>query len=168
MRRLGLLLGLLFAPAAASAQASYGRCVLATLLNDVALNGAAATRTFTIAKPTTNAPGTCALVDSSGRSYRQLNLFLKFTHANNGTLSTSCTFSPDAGTNDYEPTTCDVSSGTCTLAFAGTWTTPSLSAAKKYTFPVTILGYSHIECVTTHGGAPNASDKLHVIGELAN
>ena len=161
---------LTLAPAGALAQTQTleSTCYLGVLLDDVALNGVAATRTFTVTSPsTTPAPGYC-----DPRKYSALVLTLAFTHANNGTLTTTCTVSSSgqktAADIAYEPTTCTDAAGTCNLNFGGVFVTPSLSASRKYGLRFGHKGYANIKCVTAHGGTPNGSDKLTVYGELVS
>lgn len=122
-----------------------------TYLSAVALNGAAATRTWQI----NDALGWATAV-----------LFVEYTHANNGALTVTCTASDDANTTDFTLQTCTISGGACTLNDAGTYATGSLTGDKDYTFRVGLLGYDDVECVIAHGGAPDANDLVTVTGYL--
>lgn len=133
----------------------YSRYELGTLLNAVALNGAAATRTFN-------------LPDGIAAAYGKLLLRVSFTHANDGTLTIKCV-SPDdaAGTNDFDMTTCTTSAGACALNFVtGATTQNVLTGDKKFAVPLGIAGYDQIECSVTHNGAPAAGDIVTVTGWL--
>lgn len=154
---------LLFGLAASAQTQGRHQCASATrtdsgvvthlLLNDIALNGSATVRTFTVE-------------DLEG--YAELGLDVKFTHANNGTITFTCTGKSAhplvADQLDTTLTTCTTASGTCTLNFGGVVVTPSLSASKTYTFPLKILNQKRVKCVVAHGGSPSASDKLTVVG----
>lgn len=119
------------------------------LLNDVALNAAAGSRTFEWA---------------GVLGYETVVFLIDYTHANNGTLTLTCTVSDDANTTDYKPTTCEVSSGTCAVKTGGVFVTDSLSASLKYAVRMGIRGYKDLQCVIAHGGSPNASDTVTING----
>jgi hypothetical protein len=119
-------------------------------LDDVSLNGAAGTRTFQV---------------NMVLGFDLLVLYLKYDHDSNaGTITTACTVSDDGNTDDYQPTTCDVASGTCTLSMAGTFVTASLSADTNFQIVLGITGSRDVECVVTHGGTPGADEKITVSG----
>lgn len=129
-----------------------------TGLDAVALNGAAATRTFVISTDSDQNSNT----GSTANGYMAIHFWVDFTHANNGTLTLTCTVGPSSADNDYTPTTCTVASGTCTLNFGGVIVTPSLSADKKYEASMLILGNRDVSCVMAHGGTPAAGDIVTV------
>src|SRR3990167_8203452 len=110
MKTLFLVLPLLLAPGVAMAQATsglYNTCYAGKKLSAVALDGAAATRTFSLAEPSARpAPGSC-----EPRGYAGAVVTVKFTHTNNGTLTLTCTTSPDGGTTDAEPSHCASGAG---------------------------------------------------------
>ena len=132
------------------------------LLDDVALNGAAGTRTFTLGPQIGAGPRQLA-------EFRTLVLEVDFTHDQDGTLSIACTEGQSTSAADFDLTTTTCSSGTCSLHFAGTVTTNStLTADKKFAHRVGITGFKVIQCVVTHNGSPTASDKVTVTGFLAD
>lgn len=126
-----------------------------TLLDAVALNGAAGTRTFTW----TGLKGTA-----------DVRLFLFFDYAANaGNITTTCTLSQADNTLDFMPTTCSdtIAAGvnTCTLSYAGIWKTPAaLSADKYFSFLVPLRGAAAMECIVAHDNTPGATDKITVYG----
>lgn len=113
-----------------------------TELSAVAMNGAAGTRTFTF----------------SAVGYARTVFYVSFTHANSGTLTLTCTASPDGNTTDHTLTVCNTSAGTCTLVDAGIWVSPSLTGDKDYVIDAGVLGYRDVECVLVHGGSVAAAD----------
>lgn len=128
--------------------------LLGTGNTGVALNGAAGTRTFTVD-------------DLDG--FDQVTLGIQFTHANNGTLSFTCTgVSPTAlGVTSVSTTltTCSVSAGNCTLNLGGVWTTATtLTADTDFNFPIGVTGEEKVTCVVAHGGTPAAGDTIIVTG----
>lgn len=158
MRRLLLTLAVLIASSAGHAKPEKHLATgLTTCLDDVALNGAASTRTFTW--PCAPAGHQDAL------GYATLVMFVDFTHDNDGTLTLTCTVSDD-GAAQFDPTTCSTSGGTCTLNFGGVFVTSSLTADKKYAVRMGIRGYRKGECVLAHGGSAGASDKATVTSYL--
>lgn len=150
-----LFLGLwcLLTPALAFAQASKhltaptGSSSPITALSAVALNGAAATRTFSI----TNKLG-----------FADIMLMAKYTWANNGTMTFVCTHSGDSNVTDYTPSVCTLAAGVCTMDWAGTWTTPTLTASKNFSLYIGMRGAKDVECVVTHNGTPGAGDLITV------
>ncbi len=161
MRRLLALVVILFV--GTPAWAIPGACSLAhnavtptttshLLLNDVALNdGTAANRTFTVY----NLDGNDTLA-----------IDFKYTHANNGTLTFTCTGKRATKAGETEDntvlTTGTLSSGTFTLIASGIVVTPSLSANTVMDFVLGVKGQSKMSCLVEHGGTPNASDKITV------
>lgn len=131
---------------------------LTTCLDDVALNGAAGTRTFTW--PCGTGGGW-----PEALGYATLVMFVDFTHDNDGTLTLTCTVSDD-GAAQFDPTTCSTSGGTCTLNFGGVFVTSSLSADKKYAVRMGIRGFRKGQCVLAHGGSAGSSDKATVTSYL--
>jgi hypothetical protein len=96
-----------------------------------------------------------------------LILYVDYTHANNGTLTLTCTSSdkPDHSA-EFTLQTCDNADGTCTLKDSGVWVTASLTASKKFSFPIGILGYRELKCSIAHGGTPSASDLVTITGYM--
>lgn len=159
MKRLLLAAVLLFSTPPTLAQAGDVKAhPLGTLLSAVALNGAAATRTFTVGPALTN--GTRLY------NYSILTLRVAYTWANNGTLTVTCTEGDTVATATATPTTCTVASGTCTLNYAGVFVTPSLTASKTFKIDMGLTGSQALSCVVAHGGVPNANDKVTVSGVL--
>ena len=119
-------------------------------LNAVALNASAPDRTFTIDNP---------------MGFATFTAFVDYTHANNGTLTLTCTASDDNNVTPFTLTTCVVASGICTLKDAGVYVTDgALTGDKQYVIPVGIRGYPSVECILDHGGAPNGSDLVTLTG----
>lgn len=128
----------------------HGTILIEKALDGVALNAAAASRTWT--------------VDAEGWSL--ITFWVDFTHNNNGTLTITCTGGPTSSDRDYDLTTCTVASGTCTLNDAGVLVTGSLSADKKYGARMDISAFRDLSCVIAHGGTPDASDLVTLHYEL--
>jgi len=144
----------LAAPAHAQKEAGlHSTYQLGTLLNAVSLNAVAGSRTFTVSS-------------NLLKGYNKAFFHVAFTHANNGTLTLTCTGGPTAADNAYAPTTCTVSTGTCTLNFAGVFVTPSLTTDKSYTIEMGVGGVKNLSCVMAHGGSPAAGDVVTIKGEL--
>ncbi len=145
--------------AAAAAAKSQGTHTTAptgaalTLLDGVALNAAAGTRTFSWG-------------NNRAIGYKNFVFWVEYTHANNGTLTLTCTHSHDENVSDYAPTTCASSGGTCTLSFGGVFVTPSLSADQNYKGRMGIDGARDFSCVIAHGGSPAAGDLVTIKGYL--
>ena len=126
------------------------------LLNEVALNGAAGTRTFEVAKL---------------GGWDVLRLDVQFTHNNNGALTVTCTgLSARAADNstvnqvDTQRSVCSFSGAACTLALSTTWATASLSADTDYTFSIDVSADEELNCVIAHGGSADADDKVTITG----
>lgn len=136
---------------------------LLTCLDDVALNGAASTRTFVW-------PCVAESRYADALGYDTLVLHLYFTHGNNGALTLTCTHQ-DGSDDDPEtadqitPTVC-TGSGSCTLTDSGTFTSASLSADWDRTIRLDVAGLKNGQCVIAHGGSPDASDKITIKGRL--
>ena len=156
----------LAAPALAGTPTNEETCYLGKLLDAVAMNGAAATRTFSILSSNTN-PQACL-----PRKYAQLVLTASFTRVNTGTHTYTCTVSGSgqstAALATYAPTTCTEGAGTCTLSWGGVFVTPSMAASKDYAFRFGHRGYPNVKCVVEQSGAPGAGDVLTVYGELVS
>jgi len=131
---------------------------LGTLLSDVALNAVAATRTFTIGPALANG--------KKLEQYDRLALHFVFTHANNGTISAVVTEGAAADSATGSLTRKSWSGSTATLSFNETYITESLSADKSFSVLIETGGARALQVVVAHGGAPNASDKITVTGEL--
>jgi hypothetical protein len=145
--------------AIAGDEAKHMAWPLGTLLDDVALNAAAASRTFTVG-PTIGPNNNQRLF-----GFSTVVLDVAYTYANTGTLTFTCTGTGlDSSTADKTLTTCTTASGTCTLNWAGSVVTPSLSASKKFVFPLGVGALQAITCVVAHSGTPSASDKITVVG----
>jgi hypothetical protein len=150
----------LSAAACASSETSVSTYNLGTLLNAVALNGAAATRTFTIAPQLSNY--------HSLLEYSTLVTRMTYDYDSNaGALSMTCTEGDTTTTATGSLTVCStISSGTCTVDFSGVMTTASLSADKKWTWSLGIAGSQALSCVVAQSGSPGASEKITVTGFL--
>jgi hypothetical protein len=125
-------------------------------LSAVAMNGAAATRTFTV-----------DLSDSQGMgTFATVVFFFNFVHANNGVISLTCTGGPTDTDKDYILTTCDAASveGECAGHNAGILRsgTANLTGDKKWEQRLTVRGVKYLSCVAAHGGAPAAGDLLTI------
>lgn len=158
------LIATILASGTALGQAEKGRQTnrrLGTKLDAVALNAAAASRTFNIgAVSATNTNPIAA-------GYRWLLLKIAFTHANNGTLTILCDDADDAtGTTNYTMTTCSTASGACTLNFVTGATTSTLTGDKNFSVRLDIAGHGFLECSVTHNGTPAAGDVVSVTAEL--
>lgn len=129
-----------------------------TQLDAVALNAAAASRTFTIGPRFSNE-------NVLGYTELVLEHFFDYT-ANAGTITTTCLVGRTAATATFSPTTCTTSLGTCTVNMAGIFVTASLSADTKYVVRMRVEGYPTIKCTVAHGGTPGATDKITVTGYL--
>jgi hypothetical protein len=145
-----IVVGAVFAVRLASAETTGPRHQMSkpvVKLSAVALNAAAASRTF----------------DLVTEGWDIASIWIDYTHANNGALTLSCLGGHTASsTPAYTLTTCTMASGACTLNDGGTFATASLSAAKHYEVRFGVRGYAEIRCVIAHGGSPNASDLVTV------
>ena len=123
----------------------------ATALSVVPLNGAAGTRTFTIA----NLAG-----------YATIQFWMNFDYtAKAGTVTTTCTGGPTAVDNDYTLTVCDpvAATGTCVVVSSGIMTSEgSLSADTKWDTRLGVRGVDNVSCVVSHDGTPGATDLISV------
>jgi len=137
---------------------------LGTLLDNVALNGAASTRTFTVGPDLGDS--STGLRKGEVARYAQLVLDVSYTHANNGALSFTFLCGDTVASATRKPTTATVASGNATLNIGGVVSTPSLSANSLFTFPFGKTGLPALSVVVAHGGAPSASDKITVKGWL--
>lgn len=121
-------------------------------LNAVPLNSDSSLLTFRLDNP---------------QGWSLLILHVDYTWANNGALTLTC---QSTDTSDfsklYDLQVCDNSSGTCTLNDSGVWVTTSLTASKKFSFPIGILGYRNLQCSIAHGGSPAAGDIVTITGYL--
>lgn len=123
-----------------------------TVLQEVALNGAAATRTITIG------PTVCG---RSLASYQTMTIETDFTYAHTGTITWTCTQGPDASRAVFKPTTCTTTAGTCTLSDAGVAVSPSRTASSQWGVRFGVAGYPVMRCTASHSsGSVSASDKL--------
>jgi len=140
------------------------QCSGSHLLNAVPLNGAEATRTFTIGPRLPTCGGT------SGKTVFGYNKLVLFNHfdftAVAGTITTTCYGGPTAATATYYLTTCTLAAGTCTLNWSGVSVTAALGADTKWEVLYGIKGNPVIRCVVAHGGAPGATDTITVDGYL--
>lgn len=152
-----LLVGLLF-PAVAWAVTSVGPTLYTypkgsyvTLLNDIALNGAAGVRTFNL---------TQAQVEGMAKAV----LTVKRTRVAGTDLTMTCTQSPD-GSTKTDIDTCEFTpgSGTCTH-YPITWKDGN-SSSQAQTWEVPLAGYGAVECIVASTSA-GASDKLTILGKL--
>jgi hypothetical protein len=131
---------------------------LGTLLDAKALNGAAATRTFTVGPRENN-------IDILGYDEIVLEHYFDYT-ATAGTITTTCKVGRTVATAAFSPTTCTTATGTCTVNMGGVFVTASLSADTKWVVRMRIEGYAALSCVVAHGGSPGATDKITVTGYL--
>lgn len=157
MRQFTLALLIAVAPFAAHAQqdgTELRNVPIGTLLNNIALDAAAGTRTFTVAEATLN---------KAGRGYSTLGL--TFVHTNNTStdIGWTCTCAGTKGGTEGTLQSCTVSSGVCTLNDAS-WT-KTVSGNKNFYVPMTITGCRPITCVVTSTGA-SSTDKLTLTGVL--
>jgi hypothetical protein len=156
-----LLVLTLFASSPVLAVQEVGKAAvldIGTQLNAVALNGLAATRTFTVGPKFENE-------NVLGYTEIVLEHFFDYT-ANAGTITTSCLVGRTAATATFSPTTCTTSLGVCSVNLGGTFVTASLSSDTKYSVRMRVAGYPTIKCTVTHGGTPGATDKITVTGYL--
>jgi hypothetical protein len=132
---------------------------LGTLLDAVALNAAAASRTFTVG-PTI---GRDDLLD-----YSKLIVELYYDYsAVAGTINLTCLTGQTVATATYQMTTCSVGAAACTVNIgSGNFTTASLSADTYFSLRLGISGYKALSCTVTHGGGGGANDKITVTGYL--
>lgn len=140
------------APASGPTHAVYPTNGSLTLLNNIALNAAAGTRTFNLTRAQT-------------KGYARLVLSKKRTRVAGTDLTMACTFSFDGGTTKVEYTTCSYGTGDgiCTHVPV-TWLDPD-DASENQEWSVDILGRGDIECVVTSTSA-GATDFLTVLGVL--
>lgn len=165
-----ILLSLVFLhaqmPAPATAAVDQHKAVyLGSVLSAVDLSGAAGTRTFIIGPRIVASDYTDSTVTTTGeqlRGFSKMQIEVKYSHNNNGTITTTCTGGATRTTATSSLTTCTVSSGTCTLNFAGVMVTSSLSADKDWLQYLGLNGENVVQCVIAHGGTPDSSDLVTV------
>ena len=122
-----------------------------TLINDVALNAAAGTRTF-------------ALTEQDMRGYGILTVFVDFAHSAATDVQMVCSASDDQGTTDFPVQSCAVAAGVCTSTDAN-WT-KAVAGNDEWIWRVDIVGIPYLECVFS-GTSGGASDKVVVTGYLS-
>ena len=167
-----LILALFLFPSLASASRITP---VGTLLDDVALNGAAATRTFYVGRKVdcgrnNSCDPTSATATPTGdlvRDYNKLRLMLTFDYtAQAGAITLTCTEGSTRTLATGVPSTATLSSGTYTLAWSGVVVTPSMSADTKWPVVINLNATEVVKCVVSHGGTPGATDKITVVGWL--
>lgn len=123
-----------------------------TLLSNIALNGTAAVRTWTLTQAQTD--GMAKVV-----------LTVKRTRVAGTDLTMTCTQSPDAGTTKGTIQTCEyaAASGTCTH-YQTTWKSAN-SSTETLTWEMSVLGYGQLDCTFASTSA-GATDKLTVYGVM--
>ena len=154
---------------ASVANAQHKNVSLGKLLDDVALNAAAGSRTFYVGPRTMCDSATSATATCTGdqlRGYAALRLELAFTHAANGAITLTCTEGATRATATFRPTTSTEASGTYTLAMSGVVSTASLSTSASWAIVANIRSADVIKCVASHGGTATANDKLTITGWL--
>lgn len=119
-----------------------------TLLNAVALNAAAATRTFEV-------------TEQEMAGYSVLALFVKFARSAATDVQMSCTASDDAGTTDYTLHSCAVAAGVCTSS-AASWKYTT-SSTGNWVWRVDTMGLPRVTC-TFSGTSGGANDLVTVTG----
>ena len=156
MKKLACLLILLVAaPALAGGVARSERKVL---LNAVAANAAAGSRTFTLL----SIGGGSTKVADGGYNLAVLHFYMNWT-ATATAVTLVCSASDDGGTTLYTMQSCDVASGVCTSSDSS-WV-KAISADTRWAWRVDLSGYSYISCVATvTGGA--ADEAISVSGYL--
>jgi len=155
MRRFLLILALVLVPDVVFGQSDTRWCPLGvngTTLSNVALNGAAASRTFKF--------GPVACRNEKVASFRWLVLEMEFTHTTSGNVLVTCTTGQTLATADKTPQTCS-GSGTCTANDAGI-VSKAVTGSKKWAARLGIRGYRAWSCVASHDSTPVAGDKLTV------
>jgi hypothetical protein len=153
---LGTVLCVLLCAVAYNADAGPGESLgyhkKSNALNAVALNAAAASRTFT--------------VDTSRYAYGSITFWMYFDYgATAGQISLTCTGGPSASDNGYTLTVCAAASteGECTAVNSGIMkSVAGLSADTKWDHRMELHGAMSLECVAAHGGAAGATDKITV------
>jgi len=175
MRNLIIALCLL-APTTGMAQAKHRQVrKLATLLDAVALNAAAASRTFYIgARDDCGRNNSCDPTSATDTSkgdavtaFDAVGLELSFDYtANAGAITLTCTEGQTRATATGRIPTATLASGTYTLAWSGVVTSPSLSADTIWRVEFNLGAAPVTKCVVSHGGTPGATDKITVTGWL--
>lgn len=151
---------ILFVAVPAVAQEKNRTLSLGTLLNAVASNAAAASRTFTVG-PTL---GRDHLLNYSKAVFE---IFYDYT-SSAGAVTMTCTSGQTVATANFQLTLCQTSSGSgvCTVNIgAGVFTTASLSADTRYSVVLGIAGRPALSCVMSHA-SPGAGEKFTVTGYL--
>lgn len=151
--RILAFVAVLFVALPLQAQTKNRAYPLGVKLNAVALNAAAASRTFTVGP----AVGRDTLLDYSKLV---VELFYDYS-AVAGTINLTCLTGQTVATAVYQMTTCSVTAGACTVNIgAGSFTTASLSADTYFSVRLGISGYKALSCTVTHGGGGGANDKI--------
>lgn len=122
-----------------------------TALNAVALNAAAASRTFTIGP-----------VDG----FATIQFWFDFDYtAVAGVISLTCTGGPTSADKDYTLTVCDSASteGECSAKTSGILKSEGqLSADTKWDARLGMRGARYLSCLAAHDNTPGATDLLTV------
>jgi hypothetical protein len=143
--------------------------VIGVKLSDVAMNGSASTRTFTVADSdlNPNAAGASSYTDHLAW-YRNMSIQSQWTRTSTGTITYTCTgtIAPEFSGPTATLTTQTVSSGTATLNWSGVIVTPSMSASKDWITRLGIGGVQKIRCVAEQSGTPASGDILTAIVSL--
>jgi len=155
-----LVLFLLCSSAFAQEGVRHATYDLGTLLDAVALNGAAATRTFTVGPTLSNR------INLVG--FSTIGFDVNYTYSAGGVLTFTCTGTSGSGAAATYAvntlTTCTTSAGTCTLNWAGVVNTPTLAADKKFNFPLGVSSLQSVKCAVSLSGSPAAGDIVTVKG----
>ncbi len=162
MQRIVLALVLGFPSLAAAQYAVKTRTLeLGTILNNIAGNASASSRTFTIGP---KIGSTLTTGDDRLEGYTWLDLrFNHNVHSAASAISLSCTTSEDGGTTDDLLQDCAVATGTCTSSDAS-WS-KSLSGTKVWRWRVGIKNGKQADCVVTITDG-DGTDRLTVKGKV--
>lgn len=125
---------------------------LGTLVDDVALNAAAATRTASV------------LLEGSKAGYDIAIMHIDLTHTAATDVQMSCTITPSAADSAGVLQQCAVSAGACTSSDAS-WT-KAVSGDKVFLWRVDISGFPGTLACVLSGTSAGANDKVTVKGWL--
>jgi hypothetical protein len=154
-----ILMAILLTASAASAQNLW--CAVGRdrgrVLKAVALNGSAASRTFSFG------PKICG---KSAAVYRYLILDVEYTHTTSGNVLFTCTTGYNLSTANRTPQTC-VGAGTCT-ALDGGIVSKAVTGSKNYVARLGLRGMRAWSCVASHDNTPAAGDIVTVHAYLTD
>jgi len=117
-----------------------------TLINGIALNATASTRTFEV-------------TEQEVQGYGLLDVYINHTNSAATDVQMDCNASNDAGATDFAIQSCSITAGVCTSTDAN-WT-KAVAASDTWVWRIDILGFPRVNCVFS-GTSAGGSDTVTV------